>query len=196
MRNALSMTTLAGCLLASNALANDSVIFHNREYREIAGVAGQPAQTADDFTHSNGGYLCTNAATRGTPHIVRYPFTMPDRYRIAFVNVYGRRTSNAPAATTRVVKSCMTQNELNPTTTELASAIPNGNADGYYISSMPVGDAPVNLDCRYWAEVRFDISTVPCTTGTSYVQKVFIEADIPDRIFRGMFNTNIDHDLP
>lgn len=196
MRNALPLTALAGCLLASSALANDNATFHNREYRQIAGVAGQPAQTADDFTHSYGGYQCMNAATRNTPHIVRYPFTMPDSYKIAFVNVHGRSTADAPPATIRVLKSCMTQNALNPTTTELASATPSPNADGYYIRSMLVDDAPINVDCRYWTEVRFDISAVPCTTGTSYVQKVFIEANMPDRIFRGMFNTNLDNNLP
>ncbi len=196
MRNAISMTALAGCLLASSALANDPPTFHNREYRQITGAAGQPARTADTFTHANGSYRCTNSTTRAFAHVVRFPFTLPDSHQVAFVNMYGRNTAGAPPMTTRLMKTCMSQDEVNPTTTELATATPSPNANGYFITSMSIFDTPQNLDCRYWAEARFDISAIPCTTGTSEVQKVFIEADIPDRIFRGMFNTNVDYDLP
>lgn len=195
MRISLLMALASG-LVAAAALANDSAVLHNREFRQIVGAAGQPAQTSDVFGHNNGGYQCMNATTRGTPHIVRYPFTLPDSRRIVYVSVYGRRTSGAPPMATRVAKACMSQDETTPTVTTLATGTPSGNANGYFIASMSVDDVPENVDCRYWAEVSFDISAIPCTAGTAYVQRVFIEADMPDRIFRGMFNINVPLDLP
>lgn len=195
MRISLFMAIASG-FVASAALANDSVSLHNREFRQIVGAAGQPAQTDDAFGHNNGGYQCKNATTRATPHIVRYPFTLPDSRKVAFVNVYGRRTSDAPPMEASVLKACMSQDETAPTVTTLATGTASGNADGYFIMVLHADDVPNNLNCRYWAEVRFDISSIPCTTGTAYVQRVFLEATVPDRIFRGMFNTNAPFDVP
>ncbi len=185
------------CLAASSAWAEDDVNQSLYEFLSLPGVAGQPASSADEFTNSSGAYVCKNAATRGTPHIVRYPFTLPDARRVFYVIVTGRRTSLAPPVTLNVVKSCMHWTEVNPTNTVLATTTPAPDVDGYFSSSLRLGDErPNNYDCKYWLEASIDISTKKCTDGLVDIQKIRIENWVADRIFRGSFSLNVPFGTP
>ncbi len=192
---------IAGCLLVSDAWAEqDSTRDHQIEFLTVLGVAGQPAQKADEFRHASGAYICMNAATRSTPHIVRYPFMLPDSHRITDVTITGRLTYDAPPMTLKVRKSCMAWHEINPTTTTLAQTTrwqdPN-NPEVVFTSRMPVGanERPNNYDCKYWVQAEFDISSRKCTTGEAAVQKIRVESVIADRIFRGNFGVNYPYEL-
>ncbi|MCK9538862.1 hypothetical protein [Dokdonella sp.] len=183
---------VAACLSITAAQANDSRKDHQYELWGISGTAGQPAQTDDQYTHSNGGYQCTNAATRPVPHVVRYPFTIPDTNYLNWVTVHARHTSDAPPMELAVLKTCLAWHSTEPpVTTELVAwpvQLPPG--EGYFSVPLGVHDTPDTYNCRYWVEARIDISAIPCTTGISYIQKIRLEHTLRDRIFRGMFNTN------
>lgn len=185
---------LLACAFLSSA--SDAADYPNRDFRVITGVDGKPARSDDSYSYANGNYRCTNTSTRATPHVVRYPFNLPEGTSVRYVSVYGRRTSDATPVTLRLMQVCQSQTDVDSTSTVLATRTPLGNADGYFISSMEFSPSPETLDCRAWVEASFDISTMACNADKASIQRVTLETEPADRIFRGTFSVNVDYTLP
>lgn len=191
------ITSLAMCLLASGAWANDNVVQANMDSRTMLGVAGHPAQLGDLFTHSNGAYICRNSVTRGTPHVARFPFALPDTRALIGVAVQGKRTSSAPPMTLSVRKVCEGLGEVTPGPTVLATATPVPDANGFFQTVLAAGDTdPSTGICKYWVQAEFNISSVNCMAGDAWIQKITAFNMVRDRIFRGSFHTNVTQDTP
>lgn len=184
---------VAGCLLIGSA-AGESVGLANVEAQGFLGVAGQAYQHSQDFGHSSGAYLCKSTGAGVTA--VTWPFSVPDDQYLNWVVVSGKRTINATPIELQVKKSCMHWTEVVPTTTTLATAVPNSDSEGFFVNSVIVNDQPNNYECRYWLEARFNTGNVKCTVGEAYIQKVHPISIYPDRIFRGSFHTNYPLNKP
>ncbi len=188
------IAALLACALFSGP--SGALDYPNRDFRVITGVDGKPARADDLYSFASGNYACTNESTRATPHIVRYPFNLPANSSIRYVSIYGRRTSDATPMSLRLMQVCQSPGDTDSTSTELATRTPDGNADGYFISVMSLDSELVSSTCRAWVEARFDISTKACDASKAWIQRVLIETQPTDRIFRGTFSTHVDYTVP
>lgn len=191
----IAVLAVAGALHLAPATAEDAGIaaidgFHNNEFRPIIGMAAQPQSHTAAFRGNNGAYTCANTAVGGD-RIIRYPFTVPDARTLQFVRIWGFKTTGTPDTTLRVVRACMSQNQVDPTTEELAATTIT-TTSGQFTSVLSLGaETPSNLDCRYWTEVRFGTSATACGSSTQdlRIDRIRVQSLLGERIFRGTFRS-------
>ncbi len=191
----LALLAVAGALHLSPAIADEADIaaiqgFHNNEFRPIIGMAAQPESHTAAFRGNNGSYNCANTAAGGD-RVIRYPFTVPDARDLQFIRIWGFKTTGTAATTLRVVRSCMDQTQVDPTTDVLGTTNIT-STDGAFSALVSLGaETPTNLDCRYWTEIQFGTSTTACAAGLQdlRIDRVRVHSLLRERIFRGTFRS-------
>lgn len=164
----------------------------NVDFQGWVGMAAQPGSHTAQYVTSGGtsSYNCVNSEPGGS-RSVRYPFTLPDSRYLEFVRVWGDKLGNTADLELSLIRSCMSQNDVDPVTSTLDSMSVTGAPGAFSALLGGDVDTPNNLDCRYWLAVEFGSPATACATGgVLRITKIRTHGTMYDRIFRGTFHHN------
>lgn len=168
--------------------------FYRQDFRSQVGMGARRAAPTARYRSADGAssYNCNNTAAGGE-RIIRYPFTVPDSRVLEWVRVWGVKGASTSDLTLNVHRSCMSQDQVSPTTSLLVGTTLTSTGGQFSTTLLAGNDVPENLNCKYWLEVVFGSSATACAAShlNLRIYKMRIQTLMPDRLFRHGFRIHV-----